>query len=546
MMPRMDEPSRASASRSQRPDASTDEPRTRGFLFCDLRGYTAFVETHGDRAAAELLGDFRALVRDAVRSTGGGEIRTEGDSFYVVFGSASSAVRCGLAIVEGAGQASIERPERPIRVGVGIHAGEALEEGEGYVGSAVNIAARVCAQAAPGEVLVTDTVRSLVRTGLAVTFRSRGRPRLKGIAEPIDLFAVAPVTAGGAAASPGRAGRAPSRRRIAVVGVGILLVVALAGPLGASVLLRATEASRSPGSSSQPTGSGAASSDVVLADMPGRIAFLSYQREAGAYLPRRQVRLADPEGTGPVLVSPLLSDVYAFRASSDGRRIAFMTTGGDLLVSGLDGSTPEAWPGEWWSGDFPSLLTRPMLLNLETWFGDGSLLVRPSYGTRNWRISATGETSESAIDGDDVAVSPIDGGVVALRKPGTQGSSLWVVPVEGQSDVPGIPLTTGLDAAQPAWSPDGTTIAFSGREPGGGLGIWTVASNGSGLRRLTDDAADKHPSWSPDGRWIVFDRMIGDERRLWIVRRDGTGLTELPLGAVGEQLDSPVWLPSPD
>ena len=83
--------------------AVTGAPRTNGFLFADLRDYTRFVEAHGDQAAAELLQAYRALVRDVVARFGGAEIKTEGDSFYVVFPSASSAVQCGLAILEGAG-----------------------------------------------------------------------------------------------------------------------------------------------------------------------------------------------------------------------------------------------------------------------------------------------------------------------------------------------------------------------------------------------------------------------------------------------------------
>ena len=80
--------------------------QSHGFLFADLREYSRFVEKHGDHAAAELLTSYRALVRQAVAQHAGAEIRTEGDSFYVVFGSASSAVRCGLAILEAAEQAN--------------------------------------------------------------------------------------------------------------------------------------------------------------------------------------------------------------------------------------------------------------------------------------------------------------------------------------------------------------------------------------------------------------------------------------------------------
>lgn len=162
---------------------------TRGFLFADLRGYTAFVEARGDSAGADLLDVYRRLVRAAVGRFGGAEIKTEGDSFYVVFPSASDAVRCGLAIVAAAKRSSIEQPERPIQVGIGVHAGESTATEEGFVGSAVNIAARVCAQAAAGEVLVTDTVRGLTRTSGRIGFSARGRKHLKGIAEPVTVYA---------------------------------------------------------------------------------------------------------------------------------------------------------------------------------------------------------------------------------------------------------------------------------------------------------------------------------------------------------------------
>ena len=160
----------------------------RGFLFADLRGYTAFVERAGNEAAATLLRRYRSLVRDAVSRHQGAEVKTEGDSFYVVFPSASRAVQCGRTIVEAAAKASEEDPERPIRVGIGVHAGETFETAEGYVGSAVNIAARVCSIAEAGEVLVTDTVRALARASVPLTYAARGHHRLKGIAEPVEVF----------------------------------------------------------------------------------------------------------------------------------------------------------------------------------------------------------------------------------------------------------------------------------------------------------------------------------------------------------------------
>ena len=148
---------------------------TRGFLFADLRDYTSYVDTHGDRAAAALLDRYRTSVRSAVALARGAEIRTEGDSFYVVFESVSDAVYCGLAIVEAAG-ATADGPADPIHVGVGVHAGETIETAEGFVGSAVNIAARLCAEAMAGELVVSDTVRALTRTSVEVGFETGGRP----------------------------------------------------------------------------------------------------------------------------------------------------------------------------------------------------------------------------------------------------------------------------------------------------------------------------------------------------------------------------------
>jgi class 3 adenylate cyclase len=179
-------------SQTEQPDSVT-----RGFLFSDLRAYTDFVETHGAAAAASLLERYRTLVREAVQHFGGAEIKTEGDSFYVVFNSVSGvAVRCGLAITRNAMADALEHRDQPISVGVGVHAGETIETAEGYVGSPVNIAARICSQAGPNEVLVSETARSLTRTVLPVRFEARGRRQLKGVAEPVALFSVIETGAG--------------------------------------------------------------------------------------------------------------------------------------------------------------------------------------------------------------------------------------------------------------------------------------------------------------------------------------------------------------
>ncbi|HVR87936.1 MAG TPA: AAA family ATPase [Candidatus Limnocylindria bacterium] len=170
------------------PAAAVAPTGTLTFLFADLRDYTAFVERHGDAAATELIADYRQVVRAELAKTGGGEIKTEGDSFYLVFPSARLAVQCGVGILRTAERAAATRPERPLRVGIGIHAGEPVAHEGQYVGSAVNIAARLAGAAAAGELLVSDVVRSLLRTAGGPPMEERPGVVLKGVADPPRVF----------------------------------------------------------------------------------------------------------------------------------------------------------------------------------------------------------------------------------------------------------------------------------------------------------------------------------------------------------------------
>ena len=211
------------------PGATAHDTRptvTHGFLFADLRDYTKYVETHGDHAAAELLDRYRRLVRGVVAAVGGAEIKTEGDSFYVVFDSASAAVACGLAIIAAATD-SDQGPADPIRVGIGVHAGETVETTEGFVGSAVNIASRLCAQAKAGELVVSETVRLLTRTYLDVAFEPLGRRQLKGVEEPVALYRVVPR--GPMTLYPVTGRRAGTHRRLWIAGIAAIALVVVLG-----------------------------------------------------------------------------------------------------------------------------------------------------------------------------------------------------------------------------------------------------------------------------------------------------------------------------
>jgi len=163
---------------------------TRTFLFSDLRDYTRFVEQHGDVAAASLIADYRRIVRAELARHEGGEVKTEGDSFYVVFTTTGSAVTCAAAILREADRYSRQRPDRQMRIGMGIHAGEPVPHEGQYVGSAVIVAARLAQSAQAGELLVTEVVRQLLPRSLTLPMEERTGLVLKGLDAPPRIFAV--------------------------------------------------------------------------------------------------------------------------------------------------------------------------------------------------------------------------------------------------------------------------------------------------------------------------------------------------------------------
>jgi class 3 adenylate cyclase len=155
----------------------------RTILFTDLESSTALTQRVGDAAAQQIVRGHNEVVRSALAANGGTEVKHTGDGIMATFGSSVSAVEAALTI-----QRSLERGE--LRVRIGLNAGEPIAEDGDYFGSAVQLAARVCATAEPGQVVATQVVRDLCR-GKAFTFDEIGSVTLKGFPEPERLFAVA-------------------------------------------------------------------------------------------------------------------------------------------------------------------------------------------------------------------------------------------------------------------------------------------------------------------------------------------------------------------
>lgn len=165
---------------------------TTSFLFADLRGYTAFTERHGDAAASEIVAEYRRLARVEIGRTGGREMQTEGDGMFVVFDSATRAVDCALGLLSSSAEHTARAPGRPVHVGIGIHAGEPIVQDGDFVGLAVNVAARLAANAQPGELLISDVVRGLVRVSALPAMTPREDLTLKGVDDPPKVYSLRP------------------------------------------------------------------------------------------------------------------------------------------------------------------------------------------------------------------------------------------------------------------------------------------------------------------------------------------------------------------
>ncbi len=154
-------------------------------VFIDLSSFTPLTEAMGDHAAAQVLDRFSHLVREAVSRGDGRVIKQIGDAFMLVFPEPRSAVACALEIE----RRTAAEPQFPAVRG-GVHWGRVLYREGDYLGTTVNVAARLAAQAQRHQVLVTAAVRKEADGLPNVEFVPLGRRRLKGIADELELFEV--------------------------------------------------------------------------------------------------------------------------------------------------------------------------------------------------------------------------------------------------------------------------------------------------------------------------------------------------------------------
>jgi DNA-binding NarL/FixJ family response regulator/class 3 adenylate cyclase len=159
------------------------------FLFSDVEGSTELLRRLRDRYA-DVMADHERLLRSSFQDAGGHEINTQGDSFFVAFRRPKDAV--GAAVDA---QRALSRHQWPegaeMRVRIGIHTGEATVAGEQYVGLAVHRAARICAAAHGGQVLLSQTTQALLEDEEELgelDFSDLGPRSLKDFDRPVRIY----------------------------------------------------------------------------------------------------------------------------------------------------------------------------------------------------------------------------------------------------------------------------------------------------------------------------------------------------------------------
>ena len=163
------------------------------FLFSDIEGSTRLVKALRERYP-QVLAEHRRLVRASIAAHDGAEVDTQGDAFFAAFGGAKQAVLCALDI-QRALAAHAWPGGAQVRVRIGVHTGQAVPAGGAYTGLAVHRAARICAAAGGGQVLVSQATQMLIEDEEegepGFTLVAVGEYQLKDLDRPVLLFQLA-------------------------------------------------------------------------------------------------------------------------------------------------------------------------------------------------------------------------------------------------------------------------------------------------------------------------------------------------------------------
>jgi len=179
-------------SETKAPDPA-GKPRDRrklvAIVYADMAGYSRLIGLDDAGTLERLRALRQELIDPAIDEYGGRIVQTGGDSLLIVFDSVDGAVRCAVQVQQQVPIHDREQPpERAIRFRVGINIGDAIADGTDLHGDAVNVAARLQAECAPGGIGVSRSVHDHVHGRLGLEFEELGALELKNIARPVEAF----------------------------------------------------------------------------------------------------------------------------------------------------------------------------------------------------------------------------------------------------------------------------------------------------------------------------------------------------------------------
>jgi adenylate cyclase len=158
-------------------------------MFTDTVGYTASTQTNEGRSLDQLRQQSE-LIRPVLALHQGREIKSTGDGLLVEFDSALKAVQCAINVQRRLYERNSEGGLTPIRIRIGVHLGDVVQNGSDILGDAVNIAARIEPLAEPGGVCVSGAIYEQVRTKVTDKFAKLPPTAMKGLQSPIDVYRV--------------------------------------------------------------------------------------------------------------------------------------------------------------------------------------------------------------------------------------------------------------------------------------------------------------------------------------------------------------------
>lgn len=159
----------------------------RAVMFTDIVDSTGMIERLGDERSVEMVRAHDSMVRRALQDCGGREVKHTGDGIMASFADIDAALRCARGIQSAFDAFNLASAEK-LRLRIGIHAGEPVEDSNDLFGTTVTMAARICGKAEGEGIVVSETVRGLASENWPL--EALGHHSLKGFTDPVALYAL--------------------------------------------------------------------------------------------------------------------------------------------------------------------------------------------------------------------------------------------------------------------------------------------------------------------------------------------------------------------